>query len=430
MELTEISVTAGWAYIELSRYALKTLRSDAGGHQGVSNYTFYSACSRSKLEFSVLKELPDIHVLAQTKRNLLKKVQLTSSLPPSYRSIDTFGTSSADPGYTMSTKSYATLLFAFVIFYDNLERPTPTRSLSPPPQLDTMRWSTKLHNTLERIKFGIRGTTLPSGMLPYEIWLLIVDAVVDDLESTVEPLTWVLTGYESEKVTDENRCLMLDQSKPPWSHRIEHFLIDDARNWEKSKIKHRQDAMEVLYNFTLVNRRTREIINRRLPRCTFLHRNWFERGRPLEKPSTSIRIVPSIDQFPYFVRRPAPHSHMKCYRAVFGPWEYHGCVEPFSHVQTVLLSAILLRPGWVYHLKHHFQYLQKMPSLRSVEFRAKRPYREADETTYYTVEDSLLTFLPGDENLDMDEIISMWRSLKDRGVRFTASHSKALVEFT
>ncbi|KXH51858.1 hypothetical protein CSIM01_10744 [Colletotrichum simmondsii] len=327
-------------------------------------------------------------------------------------------------------RSYATLLFAFVIFYDNLERPTPPRSLSHPSQMNTMRWSTKFHNVFERIKFGIRGTTLPSGILPYEIWLSIVDAVIDDLESTVEPLTWVLTGYESEKVTDENRCLMLDQSKPPWFYRVEHFLIDDARNWEKGKIKHRQDAMEVLYNFTLVDRRTREIINRRLPRCTFFHRNWFQRGRPLEKPSTSVRIVPSIDLFPYFVRCPAPHSHMKRWRALFSPWEYHGCVEPFSHVQTILLSAILLRPGWADNLKHHFQYLQKMPSLKSVEFRAKRPYSDADETTYYTVEDNLLVFLPGDENLDMDEIISMWRSLKDRGVRFTASHCKALVEFT
>ncbi|KAG7042743.1 hypothetical protein JMJ77_0003037 [Colletotrichum scovillei] len=178
----------------------------------------------------------------------------------------------------MSTRSYATLLFAFVIFNDNLERPRPTRSLSHPSQMNTMRWSTKFHNAFERIKFGIRGTSLPSGILPYEIWLSVVDAVLDDLESTVEPLTWVLTGYESEKVTDENRCLMLDQSNPPWFYRIEHFLIDDARNWEKGKIKQRQDAMESLYNFTLVDRRTREIINRRLPRCTFLHRNWFERG--------------------------------------------------------------------------------------------------------------------------------------------------------
>ncbi|EXF76355.1 hypothetical protein CFIO01_12534 [Colletotrichum fioriniae PJ7] len=330
----------------------------------------------------------------------------------------------------MSTKSCAALLFTFVIFFDTLERSTPARSRSPSPQLDTMRWSTKLHNTLERVKFEIRGTTLPSGVLPYEIWLAIVDAVVDDLESTVEPLSWVLSGFESEKVTDGNRCLLLDQSKHPWSHRIEHFLIDDARNWEKNKVKHRQHAMEVLYNFTLVDHKTREIINRRLPRCTFLHRNWFGRNRPLTKPSTSIRIVPGIDQFAYSVKRPVPQSLMNLYRALLSRWEYHGCVEPFSHVQTILLSAILLRPGWAHNLKHHFRYLQKMPSLKSVEFRAKRQYQEADETAHYTVEDNLLTFLPGDKSSDMNEIIPVWKSLKDRGVRFTVSHSKALVEFT
>ncbi|KAK1720442.1 uncharacterized protein BDZ83DRAFT_654404 [Colletotrichum acutatum] len=239
------------------------------------------------LRMRFLEEVYGVHGnFGHIRLGLYQIIKLTSSLPPSYRNIDAFGTSSADSGSTMSTKSYTTLLFAFVIFYDNLERPTPTRSLSPPPQLNTMRWSTKLHNTFERIKFGIRGATLPSGILPYEIWLAIVDAVFDDLESTVEPLSWVLSGYESEKVTNENRCLMLDESEPPWFHRIEHFLIDDARNWEKSKIKHRQHAMEVLHNFTLVDRRTREIINRRLPRydTAFCDSTQARLGAPSQTP--------------------------------------------------------------------------------------------------------------------------------------------------
>ncbi|KAK1659691.1 hypothetical protein BDP55DRAFT_333707 [Colletotrichum godetiae] len=290
-----------------------------------------------------------------------------------------------------------------------------------------MRWSTKFCNILERIKFGIRGATLPTGVLPYEIWLAIVDAVINDLESTVKPLSWVVVGFESEQVTDMIRCRMLDKGKHPWSHRIEHFLIDEARNWERGRTRLRHNAMEFLRNFTLVDHRTREIINRRLPRCTYFRIDWHDRGRPLTWPS-SIRVVPSVDQFAYCVKYPIPHDHMVKCRTLFRLFEYGGCVGPFSHVQSISLCAVLLRPGLVQKLRHHFQYLQKMPNLENVEFRAKGRYMESDKTATYTVEDNLITFLP--ENLDMVDIVSLWRSLKDRGVRFTVSHSKPLIEFT
>ncbi|OHF04507.1 hypothetical protein CORC01_00359 [Colletotrichum orchidophilum] len=278
-----------------------------------------------------------------------------------------------------------------------------------------MRSYLKLRSISARMKCRIKGTTLPGGFLPYELWLEIVDAMVDDLESTIKPISWILKGIESEQGNDGIHYLLLDQRTHLWFNQTEYIRFDKSNNWNTVNSMRRCHALEPLQNLMLVDRGTRQLVNRRLPRCSFF---LVDPHRKFAVPRY-IRIVPGVDLFRYDIHRRIPQIQMDAVSALIKPYED---TDALLHVHTILLSATILEPNDGQLLKTYFRYLQKMPRLKNVEFRGLLSDGLQNPTAYF-VENTLLSFLAKCNYAEKDEIVSIWRPLRDRGVKFTVNLS-------